>query len=370
MYVSGVSLEEENTHVTVSIWEEYGLNGSTVPDDADNTALIWQSSDPSIVSVDGNGRVKANSTGLAIITVTTEEGRYSASCAIRVSETYGESLYEDIVNMVSWTQSREGSDYDGWDAMSDAVSAAEGLSAESSVASLEKAYKGLRESMLELTLKAHSHTYGSSFTVTEANYDEKGLKLVPCTNCLHYEAKDIPIRVKISFTDVKSGSWFYGAVEYVVSEGMMNGVAAGNFGPDGTLTRAMVVTVLYRAVGSPAVSGATNFTDVKPGQWYTDAIAWAQANGVVNGVTATTFAPDAPVTREQIAAILWRYSGLPEMTADLGVFTDGNKVSSYAKEAMLWAVSEGIFAGSNGALLPRDNASRAQFATIIMRFFG
>ena len=132
----------------------------------------------------------------------------------------------------------------------------------------------------------------------------------------------------------------------------------------------MIVTVLYRQAGSPSVEAASTFTDVEEGLWYSDAIAWAQDNQIVNGISETEFAPMANVTREQIATILWRYSGSPEASADLSIFKDGSSVSAYAADAISWAVAQGILSGDGVNLNPTDNATRAQFACMIMRYLG
>ncbi len=171
------------------------------------------------------------------------------------------------------------------------------------------------------------------------------------------------------FTDC-ADTWYHGAVDFAVSEGLMSGIGGGKFDPNGTMTRAMMVTVLYRMAGSPAVSGPSSFTDVPEGQWYSDAIAWAQDNGIVLGVLADKFDPNGYVTREQIATILWRYENQPEAKADLSSFKDAATISEYAVEAMTWAVSEGTFLGDAGNLKPTANATRAEFACIIMRYLG
>ena len=172
-----------------------------------------------------------------------------------------------------------------------------------------------------------------------------------------------------SFSDVKVGSWYHEAVDYALKAGLMNGMGDGKFDPDGSLTRAMLVTILYRAEGSPNVSGEANpFTDVKSGQWYTDAVIWAAHEGIVNGMTETTFAPNLKITREQIATILYRYAGSPKTDGSLDEFSDALTVSPYAIDAMRWSVEEGIINGMDGKLAPKDNATRAQIATLLMRY--
>ena len=176
--------------------------------------------------------------------------------------------------------------------------------------------------------------------------------------------------VALPFTDVKSGNWFYDAVKYAYAQGLMTGTSATTFAPNGTMNRAMIVTVLYRLEKSPAVTGASKFTDVPAGQWYSDAVAWAAANKIVNGYDETTFGPMNAVTREQMAAILFRYEqvkGLENVTLEenLNRFPDQDKISAYAIPALQWAVGQKIINGNaNGTLDPTGTATRAQVAQI------
>ncbi len=169
------------------------------------------------------------------------------------------------------------------------------------------------------------------------------------------------------FTDCNA-QWYHEAVDFVVANGLMNGIGGGKFNPNGTMSRAMLATVLYRMAGSPQVDVETTFTDVPADSWYTDAIAWAESNGIVQGVGDGKFAPNAIVTREQLATILWRYSGEPEGNADMTAFQDTDRISGYAKMAVVWAVEQGIFVGDNGNLKPTAGTTRAEAACVIMRF--
>lgn len=175
-----------------------------------------------------------------------------------------------------------------------------------------------------------------------------------------------------SYTDVTPGAWYAQAVQYVSDNELMYGTGNGKFSPNAPLDRAMLVTILSRHAKIPAVSDPSSFTDVPTGMWYSDAIAWAQECGIVAGTTPTTFSPFQPVTREQMAAIFFRYaawSGIDTRArASLGLFTDANQVSNYAKDAISWCVAKGILSGSNGNLHPRDSATRAEFASILMRY--
>ena len=151
--------------------------------------------------------------------------------------------------------------------------------------------------------------------------------------------------------------------------GLMVGVSATEFAPDETLTRAMLVTILYRLAGEPALTAKdTTFTDVPEDEWYANAVAWAVATGLTSGVSATEFAPDEPVSREQLVTFLWRYADKPDSTQSLSAFSDAGKVSDYAVTAMQWAVEQGIVKGSDGKLLPKTSATRAEIANIFMRF--
>lgn len=177
----------------------------------------------------------------------------------------------------------------------------------------------------------------------------------------------------LPFKDVKTADWFYNDVKYVYEKGMMAGTAADVFAPNATTTRAMIVTILYRLEGSPAVTGTSAFVDVPAGQWYTDAVNWAAANQIVKGTSATTFAPNDSITREQMAAILYRYAQYKgyDVTkkADLSGYSDNSQVSAYAKDALAWANAAKLINGvTNTTLAPQGNATRAQVSAILHRF--
>lgn len=179
------------------------------------------------------------------------------------------------------------------------------------------------------------------------------------------------------YEDVPEDAWYYEAVQYTSEHGLFQGITETKFGPHITMTRGMLVTVLYRLEGEPAVDGQTQpFTDVDASQYYGDAITWAANSGVVNGMTDTRFAPEAAVTREQMVTILYRYAGLKgaDVTAkaDLESFPDHDQVKPYARDAFSWAVGAGIIQGdSNGGvttLSPCNSATRAQVAAVLMRY--
>lgn len=175
-----------------------------------------------------------------------------------------------------------------------------------------------------------------------------------------------------NFTDVPRYEWYYEAVSYVASEGLMNGVSTTQFNPNGTASRAQIVTILWRLAGEPsALTGA--FTDVPAGQYYSTAVAWASRQGIVTGVGNNRFEPNSNITREQLAVILYRYAQdagyTTSASANITGYYDYARVNSYARTAMSWAVGAGLITGtSTTTLSPQDTATRAQVATILMRF--
>ena len=177
----------------------------------------------------------------------------------------------------------------------------------------------------------------------------------------------------LPFTDVNEDDWFHDAVQYAYENGLMDGVGDGQFAPNATTNRAMVVTILYRLAGEPAVSGDVGFTDVEPGLWYSNAVSWAAEKGIVNGISETEFSPGGDLTREQLATILFRYAESAgydvSASADLSGFPDAGDIQDYATEALSWAVAEGLLQGfEDDSLQPGGTATRAQIATILMRF--
>ncbi|MBR2577080.1 MAG: S-layer homology domain-containing protein [Firmicutes bacterium] len=172
------------------------------------------------------------------------------------------------------------------------------------------------------------------------------------------------------FVDVPEDAWFYDAVYHCYDSGYFKGVDDTHFAPQGTMTRAMFATVLYRIAGEPAVTGENPFTDVKDGQWYTDAVVWAAENKIIEGYGKGVFGTDDPVTREQMVTIFWRYNEQPEAEdADLSGFTDADQISSWAEDAFAWAVEAGVISGKgNGVLDPKGTATRAEVSQIVTNY--
>ena len=177
---------------------------------------------------------------------------------------------------------------------------------------------------------------------------------------------------EIVFSDVKPSDWFFEDVSFVTRTGLFQGTSPNSFCPDRTMTRAMLVTVLYRLAGQPPVRSRSRFSDVSAGSWYANAVAWASANSIVTGTGDQTFSPDADLTREQLAAILYRYAAYSgrylQNTASLSAYRDSAEISAYARDAFVWAVGSGLIGGSNARLMPLGSATRAQVAAILHRF--
>lgn len=176
------------------------------------------------------------------------------------------------------------------------------------------------------------------------------------------------------YTDVKENDWYYASVTKASNMGLLNGMSENKFAPKENLSRSMLATILYRLAGSPDVKHDNVFTDIKEDSWYTKAIIWASQNGIVNGVGNNKFAPDANVTREQIATMLYRFAELKNTNVTVtedktGNYADSTKISSYALNPMKWALANGILNGDSATTVsPTKNATRAEAATLIVRF--
>ena len=237
------------------------------------------------------------------------------------------------------------------------------------------------DSYVDTYTDALGHAWDSGKVTKQPTATETGVRTYTCTRCSVTKTETIPatgsVDVTQMFTDVTK-NWAYPGIQYCVTHGIMGGMGDGTFAPTGTTTRAQIVQILYNLEGTPAVSGTTPFTDLTA-NWYKPAILWAYQNNVVAGTSPTTFDPERPVTREQIAVILTQYMFhvlKMERTwtpADLSTFPDGANVSSWAKEAMQDAVALGLINGTKASdglvyLDPQGSAARQQVATILMNF--
>lgn len=170
------------------------------------------------------------------------------------------------------------------------------------------------------------------------------------------------------FRDVRPGDWCFEAVRFVRENGLMDGYSDGRFGPDETLSRAQLAQILYNKEGRPEPGGEAAFSDVAADAWCAPAVRWAAGRGVAGGYSDGRFRPDAPVTREQLAAMLWRYAGSPAASGEPD-FADGDETGAYAREAVAWAAETGVISGyGDGRLNPRGQATRAQAASMLKRF--
>ncbi len=220
--------------------------------------------------------------------------------------------------------------------------------------------------------KAASSGYDSGVPLDEVVMDYITSELKGVVSQAQYGETDNRIHT-ISYNDVKAGDWYANAVNYVTLTGLMNGTGDG-FSPNLAINRGMMVTVLYRMAGSPEVTAENPFTDVPADTWYTDAVIWASENGITAGTSETTFSPTNSLTREQLATFFYRFADFEnpdpiEITGDLTGFTDADQVASYATDAMKWAIGEGLISGTTETTLsPKATATRAQVATILMRY--
>lgn len=248
-----------------------------------------------------------------------------------------------------------------------------------------KAITGFSGSMaIDLPADGAKYTVGETYKVYQISAD--GSVEVITGTCVKVDGV-VYVRLSVShlssfvvtqektegFDDVKPGAWYHDAVAYVTEKGLMNGTGDKIFSPNSNMTRAMLMTVLYRLEGKPAVTGANSFTDVASGQWYTDAVIWADANKIVDGYGNGLFGTNDSVTRQQMAAILYRYAQYKgyDMTkaADLSAYTDAAVIADWALAGMKWAGAEGLITGRTASTLaPGGAATRGEVATILMRF--
>ena len=175
------------------------------------------------------------------------------------------------------------------------------------------------------------------------------------------------------FVDVPSGAWYEEGVRYVYEHGLMSGTSATLFSPDMTTTRSMIATILWRLEGSPAADYAMTFHDVDPDAWYGEAVRWAASEGIAAGYSSSRFGPHDPITREQLATMLYRYAQYKgcdvSASADLSGYADAPEINAWATTALQWACAEGLISGTSGTTLtPSGSAARAQVAVILMRF--
>ena len=349
--VTGVSLDK--TELSLTVGDTETLTATVAPANAANQSVTWASSAPSVATVDAAGKVTAVGAGTATITVTTVDGGKTAACTVTVRPDIPPANPNYRIT-VEATQ--------GGTVTADPTAA----KASATVTLTPVPDRGYQVGTVAVTDRfgeavAVTEQAGGTYTFTMPN----GQVTVTVT----FEAAPLP------FPDVTEGDWFYDAVRYAYETGLMDGVGDNRFAPNSETTRAQLVTILYRLAGQPEPGGDSGFSDVAAGTWYTDAVAWAAENGIVNGVSETEFAPGEDITREQLAAILYRYAACQgydvSQRADLSGFGDASSISGYAQEALSWAHAQGLVLGfEDGSLRPQGNANRAQIAAVLMRFLA
>ena len=349
--VTGVTLNTETLELFTG--GSATLTATVEPSDAANQNVTWASSDPSVATVDAAGKVTAVGAGTATITVTTVDGGKTAACTVTVRPDIPPANPNYRIT-VEATQ--------GGTVTADPTAAKAGTT----VTLTPVPHRGYQVGSVAVTDR-----FGEPVAVTE-QADGTYTFTMPngqVTVTVTFEQAPLP------FPDVTEGDWFYDAVRYAYETGLMDGVGDNLFAPNSETTRAQLVTILYRLAGEPEPGGDSGFADVETGTWYTDAVAWAAENGIVNGVSDTEFAPGDDITREQLAAILYRYAACQgydvSQRADLSGFGDASSISDYAQEALSWAHAQGLVLGfEDGSLRPQGTASRAQIAAVLMRFLA
>ena len=354
IHVTSVSLDKANLELTEG--ETAQLTATVLPDNATNKNVTWSTSDASVATVE-NGVVRATGRGTATITVTTEDGGFTAGCTVTVSRYStggGSTTYavtapdaENGTVRVSPSRASRGT------TVTITVTPDEGYELES-LTVLDS-----RDNEITLTDKGdgkYTFTMPSGRVTVEASFAEIAPEPLP-------------------FDDVDDGDWFADAVRFVYENGMMNGVSETDFAPHAATSRSMIVTILYRLEGEPVVDDAMDFTDVAGDAYYAEAVRWAASEGIVGGYGGGLFGADDAVTREQLAAILYRYAVYKGYDVSIGEdtnilsYADFADLSEYAIPAMQWACGAGIVNGtSESTLTPQGEATRAQVAAMLMRF--
>ncbi len=431
--VTGVSLNKDS--LTLDVGSSETLNATVAPNNATNQKVTWTSNAESVATVDESGNVEAVAPGTANITVTTEDGSKQATCTVTVTQPVtGVSLNKNTLELytgksetliatvepsdatnpaVNWSSDKpEVATVEGGTVTAKAAGTAtitattvDGgfttictVTVRPDIPPANPNYRITVEATQGGTVTADPTAAKAGATVTLTPVPDRGYQVgtVAVTDrfgepvavteqadgTYTFTMPNGQVTVTVTFAeaplpfpDVTEGDWFYDAVRYAYETGLMDGVGDNLFAPNSQTTRAQLVTILYRLAGQPAVSGDLPFPDVESGTWYTDAVAWAAQNGIVNGVSDTEFAPGDDITREQLAAILYRYAAYQgydvSQRADLSGFGDASSISGYAQEALSWAHAQDLVLGfEDGSLRPQGNANRAQIAAVLMRFLA
>ena len=367
--VTGVELNTSRVELNRA-GDIYQLKANVLPTDATNRAVTWISSNPWVATVSNNGLVTAVSEGTATITVTTEDGQKVATCTVTVhiesgSGGTGGGGSSGSTTPASYTITSE---YTVGGAITISPKAA---SKGQTVTITAVPDEGFALETLSVTDKN-----GNKIELTQKNETSYTFKMPASKVTVSATFTEIvvePEPIVLPFDDISQSAWYYGAVEYVYSNDMMQGTSATTFSPEIEMSRGMIATVLYRLENTPTLTGSISFSDVGGNEWYTDAIQWAAENGIMNGYGNKQFGPLDSVTREQLAVLLYNYTASKgisvEAAADLSVFRDAEDTSDWAEKAISWAVGVGLLSGKgNGILDPTCTATRAEVAQMLMNY--
>ena len=364
--VESIVLDQNNISLYVN--RSIKLTATVTPADATGS-VVWRSSNENVATVDQDGNVTAIAKGTAIITAAAVDGSgVSATCDVTVKR-----------------KSSSSSSSGGGSSVSSSDITVENSKHGEVTVNKDSAAKGDK---VTITVKPDDGYVLDKLTVKDENGDK--IKVEEGTNgkytftmpegdvsitaeFVKEATEEVTEETTLNFVDVSSSDWFYPGVKYVVEHKIMSGISDVQFGPGVELTRGMMVQMLYNLEGRPAAEGANAFTDVAAGQWYTDAVVWATGEKIVSGMGDNLFAPNEKITREQMVVMLYNYAKYLGMdtaaAADMTQFTDGAKVSAWALDAVRWAVAEGYLSGmGNGTLAPQGTATRAEIASVFMRF--
>ena len=411
----------DQSKLALHVGDSGTLTATVTPENGYDQSVTWTTSDAAVATVE-NGKVTAVGLGTATITATAgADDNKSAECTVTVGYqaaflSQGEQAAEPMLSDGAGTvilpaaPSRAGYSFRGWYAGGTLYAAGEEVTLTGDTTFVAQwsdntpyytitvkdadngtvtcyAKSAAKGADVTLTVKADVGYQLDKLTVTDASgnvidvekVNNATYTFVMPGSKVTVEAVFAPTTVVepsgLPFTDVSTSDWFYSAVKFVYENGLMDGVGNNLFAPNATLNRAMAVTILYRLEGSPAVTTDAGFNDVAAGTWYTDAVNWAAANNIVNGVEGNNFDPTGSLTREQMATVLYRYAQYKgadvSASGDIGGFVDSANVSSWAADAVKWAVGSGLVNGVEGnALAPQGTSTRAQAATVLMRFVG
>ena len=380
--VTGVQLNQ--TALNLEINGTATLIATVAPENATNKSVRWSSNNTAVATVDANGNLKAVAPGKATITATADGVK--AECRVTVTadtvytitfDTDGGTLAAGITNPDYVVKGAEYKMPTANKSRYKLTAWAIGSKDSANQVKANDVYTFTEDTTVYAIWQYNggggggSHRPSGSGTTTPTTPTKPTNPEKPGNSGNTGSSTVTAANIKNVFADVQNNAWYSEAIAYVYNKGMMNGTDAGKFEPNATTTRAMLVTMLHRLENEPAAAAA-KFSDVASGQWFSKAVAWAAANGVVNGYENGTFAPNAAITREQLAAILYRFAQFKgydvSVKGNLSSFSDNAQVSDWAKEAMQWAVGAGIIDGDNNALKPTGNATRAEVAIMLMRY--